>query len=50
MVSRNPLVLGWGHTVFGKRGEDTLESLVVEAGRQALEDACVEPGDIDLIE
>lgn len=45
----NPLILGWGHTPFGKRAGDTLESLVVAAGREALEDAQVDPVDIDLI-
>ena len=45
----DPLILGWSHTVFGKRPEATLESLVVDAGRAALEDAGVAPGDIDLV-
>jgi len=43
------LILGWGHTPFGKRTDDTLESLVVAAGREALEDAQVDPADVDLI-
>ncbi|WGX96325.1 thiolase domain-containing protein [Nocardioides sp. L-11A] len=50
MVSRDEaLILGWGHTVFGKHEEATLESLVVEAGRAALLDAGIEPGQVDLV-
>ena len=44
-----PLILGWSHTKFGKRPESTLESLIVEAGRAAIEDAELSAGDIDLI-
>ncbi|MEU6384089.1 thiolase domain-containing protein [Streptomyces bauhiniae] len=44
-----PLILGWGHTRFGKQPDATLESLVVEAGRAALEDAGVAPDEIDLV-
>lgn len=45
----DPLILGWGHTIFGKQVDETLESLVVAAGREALEDAQVDPADVDLI-
>ena len=45
----SPLILGWGHTRFGKRVDETLESLIVSAGREALADAEVDPADIDLI-
>ena len=44
-----PLILGWGHTPFGKRPDDTLESLVVDAGREAINDAGLEPGEIDMV-
>ena len=44
-----PLILGWSHTEFGKRPDATLESLVVGAGRAALEDAEVEPQQVDLV-
>lgn len=47
--SNAPLILGWGHTRFGKLQEENLESLVVEAGTAALRDAGVEPGEIDLV-
>lgn len=45
----NPLILGWGHTAFGKRPDDSLESLIVSAGREALADAEVDPADVDLV-
>lgn len=45
----DPMVLGWAHTEFGKCVAETVESLVVAAGRQALADAEVGPADIDLI-
>lgn len=40
---------GWGHTPFGKRESDTLESLVVAAGAEAIARSGVDPGDIDEI-
>lgn len=50
MVTREaPLILGWGHTPFGKQPDHTLESLIVTAGRSALADASVDPGEIDLV-
>lgn len=49
MNQKRPLILGWAHTEFGKRIDDTLESLTVAAGRAALEDAGVEAADIDLV-
>lgn len=48
-TQKNPLILGWGHTAFGKRDDQTLESLIVAAGAEALADSGVEPSDIDLI-
>ncbi|MFD3483917.1 thiolase domain-containing protein [Streptomyces sp. NPDC058665] len=50
MVTREaPLILGWGHTPFGKQPDHTLESLIVTASRSALADASVAPGEIDLV-
>lgn len=50
MVTREtPLILGWGHTEFGKRPDETLESLIVQSGRSALSDASVDPEEIDLV-
>lgn len=45
----SPLVLGWSHTAFGKHPDATLESLVVDAGRAALDDAGVAPDQVDLV-
>lgn len=44
-----PLILGWGHTAFGRHADESVESLVVAAGREALADAEVDPASIDLV-
>jgi len=41
-------ITGSGHTQFGKL-QDTLESLIVEAAREALTEAAVSPQDIDAV-
>ncbi|MGW0044566.1 acetyl-CoA acetyltransferase [Rhodococcus sp. NPDC003348] len=41
------LIAGWGHTRFGKLADETLESLIVSVAREALDDAGVEPGQVD---
>ncbi|MDQ4492073.1 acetyl-CoA acetyltransferase [Sinomonas sp. ASV486] len=43
------LLTGWGHTRFGKLEGETLESLVVTAAREAIENSGLEPGQIDEI-
>lgn len=43
------LITGWGHSRFGKLEDETLESLVVQVGREAIEAAGIEPGDVDEI-
>lgn len=43
------LMVGWGHTRFGKQPEETLESLVVAAAEEALRNAGIEPGRVDEI-
>lgn len=40
-------IVGWGHTPFGRRDADSLESLIVSAGREAIETAGIEAADID---
>ena len=40
-------MVGWGHTRFGKHDGLTLEDLIVDASRQALEDACIEGSEVD---
>src|ERR1700742_5210924 len=42
-----PHIIGWGHTIFGKRDMVELEELIREAALPALENANVQPDDID---
>lgn len=39
-------IIGWGHTKFG-RLDGSLEDLIVEASREAIDHAQVDPGEID---
>ncbi|WP_059039347.1 thiolase family protein [Gordonia desulfuricans] len=43
------LISGWGHSPFGKLTDDSLESLIVAVARDALDNAGVEPADVDEI-
>ena len=43
------LITGWGHSRFGKLAEETLESLIVQVARDAIENAGIEAADIDEI-
>jgi acetyl-CoA C-acetyltransferase len=45
----NALITGWGHTRFGKREDQTLESLIVQAAGEAIETAGIDPSDIDAV-
>lgn len=49
-MNKDPRIVisGWGHTRFGRQ-EHSLEELVVEAGRTAIENAGIEARDIDEI-
>jgi len=42
-------IVGWDHTVFGRLGGETVESLIVRVANGALADAGVAPGDVDEI-
>jgi acetyl-CoA C-acetyltransferase len=42
-------IVGTGHTKFGHLDTQTLEHLIVAAGREAIDDAGVAPGDIDAV-
>ena len=42
-------MVGWSHTHFGKLTDMDLEALVATAGREAIADAGLAPGDIDAI-
>jgi acetyl-CoA C-acetyltransferase len=48
-LGRDILITGWGHSRFGKLTDETLESLVVGVGREAIAAAGLEPRDIDEI-
>ena len=43
------LLTGWGHSRFGRLEDETLESLVVGVGREAIARAGVEPAQVDEI-
>lgn len=45
----NEYIIGWAHTPFGKHPDRTLESLIVEVARNALNHAAVDARDIDEI-
>ncbi|CUH66399.1 3-ketoacyl-CoA thiolase [Thalassovita gelatinovora] len=40
-------IAGWGHTKFGRLSDQSLEDLIVEAGRQALANAGIAGADVD---
>ena len=42
-------IVGWAHLPFGKHGQETVESLVVEAASGAIRDAGIAPQDVDEI-
>jgi acetyl-CoA C-acetyltransferase len=42
-------IVGTGHTKFGRLDTQNLEDLIVAAGREAIADAGVAPGDIDAV-
>ena len=43
------LLVGWGHTRFGKLESETLESLILQAGRAAIDSSGLAASDIDEI-
>jgi acetyl-CoA C-acetyltransferase len=45
----NGCIVGWSHTPFGKHADDDVESLIGQVAVQAVEDAGLEPEDIDEI-
>src|SRR5512139_1054676 len=42
-------IVGWAHTPFGKKDAETVESLIVRVTKDALENAGVDPRDVDEI-
>jgi len=43
----DPVIVGWAHTPFGKHEDKDAEALVAEVARKAIEDAGLQPADID---
>ncbi|MBP2267750.1 acetyl-CoA C-acetyltransferase [Pseudarthrobacter sp. PvP004] len=43
------LLTGWGHSKFGKLGDETLESLIVQVAGEAISNSGLAPKDIDEI-
>lgn len=46
MTTKEARIVGWGHTPFGRHAED-LEALVCAAGREALDHAGLDAGEVD---
>ena len=46
---KTPLIIGWGHTAFGKQTDRTLTDLISEASQQALDQAGLQAADIDAV-
>ena len=42
-------IVGWAHSKFGKLTDDTLEGLIVQVAREALDHAGIGPDDVDEI-
>lgn len=42
-------IVGWGHTPFGRHPDKTIEDLIIDAAREAIEHAGIEPSEIDSI-
>ena len=42
-----PMIVGWGHTKFGRHADNTLEDLIHEAGREALSSAGIKAAAVD---
>ena len=43
----DPVIVGWAHAPFGKHEDKDAEALVAEVARKAIEDAGLQPADID---
>lgn len=47
--NKDVLLIGWGHSRFGKLADETLESLILQVATEAIISAGIEPGQIDEI-
>ncbi|GGD77312.1 thiolase domain-containing protein [Croceicoccus mobilis] len=45
----NAVIVGWGHTKFGKFDALSLEDLIVSAAREAIEDSGIDAAEIDAV-
>lgn len=43
----NAVIVGWGHTRFGRLAESSLENLIGDAAREAMADAGIDAADVD---
>lgn len=48
-MTNRAVIVGWGHTEFGKLADPDLESLIARASLAALEHAEVAPGEVDFV-
>ena len=46
---KTPLIIGWGHTAFGKQTDRALTDLIAQAAQQAFDQAGLEAKDIDAV-
>lgn len=46
---KTPLIIGWGHTAFGKQTDRALTDFIAQAAQQALDQAGLEAKDIDAV-
>lgn len=48
-MTKQPQLIGWAHTPFGRHPDHDIESLIATVSGAAVEDAGLEPGDIDAV-
>lgn len=46
---KTPLIIGWGHTAFGKQTDRALTDFIAQAAQEALDQAGLEAEDIDAV-
>ena len=42
-------IVGWDHLKFGKRSDEDIEDMIVQVASGAINDAGIEPKDVDAI-
>lgn len=48
-MTNDAMIVGWGHTKFGRLEDQSLENLIHAAAREAIDDAGVDPAEIDAV-